>query len=288
MDDRRIDALTAIYSDFTGHPVNFAALVREKKRAIVESTFSAEHERLAEAALTLARADWHTRDLSSRQLREALARVAVALPVYRTYRTLNTVDDGDRRILAEAVHGARVGSPEIDPATFDFLAALFAKPRLNEAESDFIAKWQQLTPAVMAKGVEDTTFYCFDRLVSCNEVGSQASLVGISADSFHEFCHSLGERWPNNLLANVHARQQAQRGCAHPHIDSLRDPRTLGRSAAPVVENELRRLAKSDARPTCRISAVSDADRRMAHRSRTVLAVHAEGVQRGENSYVLA
>ena len=82
-----------------------------------------------------------------------------------------------------------------------FVAALLGKPRLNEAEADFVAKWQQLTPAVMAKGVEDTTFYCFDRLVSGNEVGSQASLVGISADKFHEFCHYLSDRWPNNLLA---------------------------------------------------------------------------------------
>jgi (1->4)-alpha-D-glucan 1-alpha-D-glucosylmutase len=64
-----------------------------------------------------------------------------------------------------------------------------------------MARWQQLSPAVMAKGVEDTTFYCFDRLVSCNEVGAQASLVGISAEKFHEFCHYLSERWPNNLLA---------------------------------------------------------------------------------------
>jgi (1->4)-alpha-D-glucan 1-alpha-D-glucosylmutase len=54
---------------------------------------------------------------------------------------------------------------------------------------------------VMAKGVEDTTFYLFDRLVSCNEVGAQASLTGISAEKFHEFCHYLSERWPNNLLA---------------------------------------------------------------------------------------
>ena len=53
----------------------------------------------------------------------------------------------------------------------------------------------------MAKGVEDTTFYCFDRLVSCNEVGSQASLIGISAEKFHEFCHYLSDRWPNNMLA---------------------------------------------------------------------------------------
>jgi (1->4)-alpha-D-glucan 1-alpha-D-glucosylmutase len=201
MDDQRVDALTATYSDFTGHPVNFAALVREKKRAIVESTFSADLERSAEAALEIARGGRETRDLSPRQLREALARVIIALPIYRTYRTLNTLHEDDRRVLAEAVQSARIGSPEIDAATFDFLAALLTKSRLTEPEANFVAQWQQLTPAVMAKGVEDTTFYCFDRLVSCNEVGSQASLIGISADKFHEFCHSLSDRWPNNLLA---------------------------------------------------------------------------------------
>ena len=201
MDDQRIDVLTATYSDFTGHSVNFAKLVREKKRAIVESTFAAEHGRLAHAALNIARKDWKTRDLSPHQLREALARLIVALPVYRTYRTLNTLHDDDKRILAEAIHSVRIGSPEIDPATLDFLGALFSKPRLSQAEAHFIAEWQQLTPAVMAKGVEDTTFYCFDRLVSCNEVGSQPTLVGISADRFHEFCHSLSDRWPHNLLA---------------------------------------------------------------------------------------
>ena len=201
MDDQRTDVLTATYSDFTGHSVNFAALVREKKRAIVESTFSADHERLARAALEIARAERQTRDLSPRQLREALARLIVALPIYRTYRTLDALDDDDKRILIEAIQSARIGSPDIDSAAFDFLAALLTKSRLNDAEADFVAQWQQLTPAVMAKGVEDTTFYCFDRLVSCNEVGSQASLVGISADKFHEFCHSLSERWPHNLLA---------------------------------------------------------------------------------------
>ena len=201
MDDQRTDVLTATYSDFTGHPVNFGALVREKKRAIVESTFSADLDRLSEAALGIARVDWKTRDLSPRQLREALARLIVALPVYRTYRTLNTLQEDDKRILIEAIQSARIGSPEIDAATLDFLTVLLTQSRLNEAEVDFVAQWQQLTPAVMAKGVEDTTFYCFDRLVSCNEVGSQASLIGISADKFHEFCHILGDRWPNTLLA---------------------------------------------------------------------------------------
>jgi (1->4)-alpha-D-glucan 1-alpha-D-glucosylmutase len=201
MDDQRIEALTAIYADFTGHPVNFAALVREKKRAIIDSTFTADLELLCRAAINIARAAWRTRDLSPRQLREALAKVIVALPVYRTYRTANTLHEEDKRVAAEAVQSARIGSPEIESAVFDFLLSLFTTADLNEAEADLVAHLQQLAPAVMAKGVEDTTFYSFDRLVSCNEVGAQASLVGISADRFHEFCHYLSDRWPNNMLA---------------------------------------------------------------------------------------
>ena len=201
MDDQRTDGLTATYADFTGHSVNFAALVREKKLAIVESTFSADHERLSGAALQIARAGWRTRDLSPRHLREALARITAALAVYRTYRTADTLHDEDKRVIAEAVQNARIGSPEIDAAAFDFLAELLLKPHLDAKQADFVGQWQQWAPAVMAKGVEDTTFYCYDRLVSCNEVGAQASLIGISADKFHEFCHYLSDRWPNSLLA---------------------------------------------------------------------------------------
>jgi (1->4)-alpha-D-glucan 1-alpha-D-glucosylmutase len=201
MDDQRTDVLTAAYADFTGHSVNLGKLVREKKRAIIESTFTNDHQQLAAAALKIARARRETRDLSPRQLAEALARLIVAMPVYRTYRTADAGHEEDKRILLEAIQSARMSSADTDPAAFDFLSDLLTKPSLNAAESDFVAKWQQLTPAVMAKGVEDTTFYCFDRLVSCNEVGSQASLVGISADRFHEFCHYLSERWPDNMLA---------------------------------------------------------------------------------------
>ena len=202
MDDRRIDAFTGTYADFTGHTVNFAALVRAKKREIVESTFSADLDRLSAAALNIARADWRTRDLSPRRLREALASVTTALGVYRTYRTAAVLNPCDERVFAEAVQSARMSAPpNSGGSAFDFLAALFNKPKLDHAEEEFIARWQQLTPAVTAKGVEDTTFYLFDRLVSCNEVGSQASLMGISAEKFHEFCHTLSERWPRNLLA---------------------------------------------------------------------------------------
>ncbi|HZP61735.1 MAG TPA: malto-oligosyltrehalose synthase, partial [Opitutaceae bacterium] len=201
MDDQKADALTSAYSDFTGHPVNFPALVREKKREIIEAIFDGDLERLTDLAQRLARASWRTRDLSRRHLREAIKRLTTLLSVYRTYRTEAVLDETDRRIFNETLAAARVGAPELD-AAFDFLGAFLASLHpAGRDEENFIARWQQLAPAVTAKGVEDTTFYCYDRLVSCNEVGAQASLMGISAGKFHEFCHHLAERWPHTLLA---------------------------------------------------------------------------------------
>ena len=287
MDDQRTDVLTATYSDFTGHPVNFGALVREKKRAIVESTFSAELDRLAEAALGIARADWKTRDSSPRQLREALARLIVALPIYRTYRTLNTLQEDDKRILIEAIQSARIGFPEIDAATLDFLTVLLTQSRLNEAEADFVAQWQQLTPAVMAKGVEDTTFYCFDRLVSCNEVGSQASLIGISADKFHEFCHFLGDRWPNTLLAtSTHDNKRSED--VRTRISILSE---IPERWAEILHqwSTLNAAAWQNRVPDRHAEyLLSNFHRGLAHRPGPLLAIHAEGLPRGQDQYLVA
>jgi (1->4)-alpha-D-glucan 1-alpha-D-glucosylmutase len=202
MDAGRLDALTAVYSDFTGHSVNLTALVREKKRAILETKFLAELERLTAELHALAQRNWRTRDLSRRQLREALARVTTGLTVYRTYRTAFGPGEDCRRLLVDAVQSARAACPDIESNVFDFLLAVLTREPQDTAEAEFMQTWQQLCPAVFAKGVEDTTFYCFDRLVSCNEVGSQPSLFGISMEKFHEFCHFLAEHWPHNLLAS--------------------------------------------------------------------------------------
>jgi (1->4)-alpha-D-glucan 1-alpha-D-glucosylmutase len=199
MDDQKADMLTAAYSDFTGHSVNFPAVVREKKREIIETTFTADLERLTDLAQRIARTSWQTRDLSRRHLREALKRMTILLPVYRTYRTEVRLDKVDGRIFADTLAAARAGAPELE-AALNFIETILTGSYSEGLEADFIARWQQLVPAVTAKGVEDTTFYCYDRLVSCNEVGAQASLMGISAGKFHEFCHYLSEHWPNSLL----------------------------------------------------------------------------------------
>ncbi|HTC44415.1 MAG TPA: malto-oligosyltrehalose synthase [Steroidobacteraceae bacterium] len=200
MSDQHIDKLTATYADFTGHSVDLGALIREKKEYIVGYAFAYDHQRLSRIATEVARQSYQTRDLSPRQLRDALAQVTAALGVYRTYRTAAEISETDRNLVAEAVRSSRFVRSDIEGPAFDFMLALLSKEQLSEQEAVLISQWQQLTPAVMAKGVEDTTFYCFDRLLSCNEVGAQASLIGISSDKFHEYCLYLSEHWPRNQL----------------------------------------------------------------------------------------
>jgi (1->4)-alpha-D-glucan 1-alpha-D-glucosylmutase len=203
MDENNADALTAAYADFTGHPVNYSALVREKKLQVADTHFHADLERLTTLALSVAGEEYGTRDLSRSQLRRAMALLIAVLPVYRTYLVPDraAISTADAKVIEDALSSARMLATGIEPQIFDFLEGLFGNRRRGPLEFDFIARFQQLAPAVMAKGAEDTTFYCYDRLVSCNEVGSQPSHLGISPTRFHQFCSHLHSRWPHNMLA---------------------------------------------------------------------------------------
>jgi (1->4)-alpha-D-glucan 1-alpha-D-glucosylmutase len=54
----------------------------------------------------------------------------------------------------------------------------------------------------MAKGVEDTAFYCFNRFVALNEVGGNPGDFGVGVDEFHEFCRRQQTCWPTSQLAS--------------------------------------------------------------------------------------
>jgi (1->4)-alpha-D-glucan 1-alpha-D-glucosylmutase len=201
MDPEKAEVLAGIYAEFTGHPTDLSRITRETKARIIEETFSAELERLTEIACRRAWAAWQTRDIGRRQLRQAIAAVTVSLSVYRTYREAGPVVEEDRRLLESAVASAQSMLEPGSRAAMQYVERLLLDEAADPAAAEFIARWQQLTPAVTAKGVEDTTFYCYDRLVSCNEVGAQAALLGIAAEKFHEFCHHLSVHWPHTLLA---------------------------------------------------------------------------------------
>jgi (1->4)-alpha-D-glucan 1-alpha-D-glucosylmutase len=98
---------------------------------------------------------------------------------------------------------ARGRQPEIAPEAWRLIEDILLLKHTGRAESEFVWRLQQLTGPVMAKGVEDTAFYCFNRLISLNEVGGNPREFGTSLDAFHAFCLRLQSVWPQTMLASA-------------------------------------------------------------------------------------
>src|SRR5688500_8355517 len=164
--------LTALWEELSGDARPFGAYADEAKLEQARTTFAPEVDRLRREA---------PREVGG------LERALASLPVYRTYVEpwSGLVTGEDREAIEEA------GLP-------DSLARVL---RLQERGWDaFVTRFQQTTPPVMAKGVEDTAFYRYARLLALNDVGGDPGRFGISIEQFHAGNAERAERFPHNLL----------------------------------------------------------------------------------------
>ena len=147
---------------------------------------------------------WRYRDFTGRELRQAGIELASAFPIYRTYvqAEAGTISESDSACIREAVALARKGA-RIDPALFDFLADLLLLEHRGPLESDFVMRFQQLTGPAMAKGAEDTACYCFNRLLSLNEVGGNPGQFGLSVEEFHAASAEAQAHWPDSMIVTA-------------------------------------------------------------------------------------
>src|SRR6266567_1584958 len=179
-----------VWRAFVEEAVGFFEAAYRGKRSITRGALAAELSMLATRLLAIARSDRHTRDLTLSTLWQALAEVAACFPVYRTY-IAQRVSAQDKRYIDWAVSVARKRSRHADASVFDFIRdvlLLHAPQDLSgqvEAYRAFAMRFQQFTAPVTAKGVEDTAFYTFNRLLSLNEVGGDPDQFGTSIRAFH-------------------------------------------------------------------------------------------------------
>jgi (1->4)-alpha-D-glucan 1-alpha-D-glucosylmutase len=171
--------LTALWEQVSGDKRPFGEVAHEAKLEQVRGPFAQDVERL------LREAGSDSPDRSD--LEHALA----SLPVYRTYvePDAGRVTDEDRRAIGEA--------SGMDPS----IAAMLLLER--DAPPGFVTRFQQTTPAIMAKGVEDTAFYRYNRLIALNDVGGDPSRFGIDVAHFHEGNAERARRFPSNLLTTM-------------------------------------------------------------------------------------
>jgi (1->4)-alpha-D-glucan 1-alpha-D-glucosylmutase len=153
--------LSQLYQDLTGDDRDYEQHIADGKRLVATTILQAEVRRLARLVPEVSDAI------------AALTELVIAFPVYRSYLPLGSEH------LDHAVEVATKRRPELAAAIESLL------PRLSDPSDELCARFQQVTGAVMAKGVEDTAYYRYTRLISLNEVGGNPGLLGSRIADFH-------------------------------------------------------------------------------------------------------
>ena len=196
--------LGEIYAAFTGESESFAEVSFEKKTKIAKETLASDVNRLANIFVAICEANRDSRDYTRAEIRRAIRGVAACFSVYRTYvnpdKARHEVTEEDRKEISDAVEEAKRRKGEVDAGLFDFMRDVLTLEITGEKASEFVARFQQFTSPIMAKGVEDTAFYCYNRLVSLNEVGGNPGLDGVSLDAFHQYNEHMQSTFPTTML----------------------------------------------------------------------------------------
>ncbi len=199
----------ALYRHFTGEDETLADVVYAKKRLVLEEMFANAVVQLAHRLADIVSGDRRWRDLTRFELTVAVREIMAALGVYRIYRRMNAecrLEDGREieRACAEAIRR----NPRHDPQPFRFVSDVLigrypppsATQEYRESLWRWVLTWQQYTGAVMAKAVEDTTFYAYNRFIALNEVGGNPAVFGGTIADFHRLCSWRRDMTPHSMV----------------------------------------------------------------------------------------
>jgi (1->4)-alpha-D-glucan 1-alpha-D-glucosylmutase len=200
--------LERIYRSFIDDDTDFDDLAYRCRKLIIRVALVSELNVLANRLSRIALAKRRTCDFTLNSLRDALMEVVASFPVYRTYVSPSGVSESDARYIHAAIADAKWRSPAEDTSIFDFISEVLLThiaegqdSAYRDAVTTFAMKFQQFTSPVMAKGLEDTVFYRYNRLVSLNEVGSDPRRFGITTADFHAANQERQRSWPHTMLA---------------------------------------------------------------------------------------
>jgi (1->4)-alpha-D-glucan 1-alpha-D-glucosylmutase len=182
-------ALTLAW-EATGGAPSLHQVIAESKRQVVSDVLVPERRRL------LRRAQEALPEADPGKLADALVELLVACQVYRAYvRPGRPADDLARQRLADAFEAAGAVRPDLKPE-LQQLVRLATEPDSAPAH-DFALRLQQTWGPVMAKGIEDTAFYRWHRLVALNEVGGDPDLLdGATPEQMHAWAIHQQQNWP--------------------------------------------------------------------------------------------
>ncbi len=198
-----------IYTSFLEERLKYENMVFSKKHMIMKSKMWSEVRELANKLNIISEIDRHTRDFTLRQLQLAIEFVVASFPVYRTY--IESEDENlkkrDIQYIKDSISKARRRNSEISPQIFDFIQEVLLgkfnenpSSKTKKLREEFVLRFQQLTSPIMAKGLEDTTFYIYNKLISLNEVGGHPNRFGKDIVDFHQSVKSYLYNLPYSLI----------------------------------------------------------------------------------------
>jgi (1->4)-alpha-D-glucan 1-alpha-D-glucosylmutase len=202
-------AITKTFHRFIGHSMPFGHLLYAKKLLVMKLALANDVDVLGNMLDRLSEQNRWYRDFTLEALSRAVREIIACFPVYRTYlEPGQPVSEEDQQMVERAIAAAKRRNPAMEESIFNFLrdVLLFRfPPNLDAAgraaHTHFVLKFQQTTGPVMAKGVEDTVFYIYNRLTALNEVGGEPQQFGLSVGGFHERNLDRQRNWPAALLA---------------------------------------------------------------------------------------
>jgi (1->4)-alpha-D-glucan 1-alpha-D-glucosylmutase len=183
----------------------------------MQVSMSGEGNMLAHQLNNLSEEDRRTRDFTLNSLARAIGEVIACFPVYRTYANSASVRDRDIQYIELAVSKAKRKNPAVNASIFDFVRDVLLLRCPTQASEDacmawlaFAMRFQQITGPVTAKGLEDTAFYVYNRLVSLNEVGGMPGRFGTTLEAFHGQNLDRVKTFPHGMIAT--ATHDSKRG----------------------------------------------------------------------------
>ena len=214
---------TAWFERLSGDDRPFAAVARDSKREVLDTTLVSDVGRVTALLATLLATSPAHRDHTHSELTAAIVELAAATPRYRTYidpdrrpasaTDVNVVHAAAARVreAAAGVDARLLGTLESLLVSGDAAALALDTDDLRRTAGDLVLRFQQLCATATAKGVEDRAFYRHVPLVACNEVGASPADPCVSVEEFHAHNLHVQAHRPHTLLAtSTHDTKRAE------------------------------------------------------------------------------
>ena len=209
LEPKGLEPLDQTWRGFTGERGGLQDILADAKRNVLETMLASEFSVLTRALSRIAAGSFATRDFVIERLRMALQSYVIEFPVYRTYIAIGGPSEQDRAVIADVIARARAKWRGPDPEIFDFLqqaittdlaqSSSYSRTRVR----NFAMKLQQFTGPLMAKSLEDTAFYRYNRLLALNEVGGEPAHPDTLLETFHRRQMEAAKATPHALIATA-------------------------------------------------------------------------------------